>query len=278
MVADFYGKVVERPARFRAGVERRAYTTEQIMKMIRGAEPGHCMNNIVAKLGHTELYFNDQMALQMLSNIAVELFSRSMPDVKKGKPLGLIAEELVLFITGLLEEIPAAMTLLENPTLHAYGSIEQRYLDLLKMAREIDVERQGEWPLLLRAMTIPLSDNLFLDRQEATEALGVSQIGRLLTDRIGIVKQYPSLMDIEMSMYPPAEGSGEPEEKGILDPLTSTKEEVQKLTGLSPHQQLDPSNFLNQEFSNKRSTKLPKPGSTIFKPALKMDRATYAKG
>lgn len=102
------------------------------------------MNNIVRKLGHTDIYFNDSMALQMLSNIAVDLFSRSMPDSKSGKPLGLIAEELVLFITGKLEECPEAMTLLECPTLHAYGSIEQRYIDLLNMSRDIDLNRQGE--------------------------------------------------------------------------------------------------------------------------------------
>lgn len=123
-------------------------------------------------------------------------------------------------------------------------------------------------------MTIPLSDDLFIDRQEQTTALGVSQIGRLLTDRIGLVRKYPNLMDIEQSMYP--EPEGKTSDSGILDPLTSTKEEVQKVTGLTPRQQLDPSNFINLEFSHKRSEKLPKPGSRLFKSALsKLDRATY---
>lgn len=213
--------IVPRPSRFRKSIERKSYTTEQILKCIWGAKPADCMNNIARKLGHTEIFFDDSSALQMLSNIAVDLFSRSMPDVNKGKPLGLIAEELVLFITGKLEECPEAMTLLECPTLHAYGSIEQRYLDLLKMAREIDTEKRGEWPLLLRAMTIPASDELFIDRQEQTQALGVSQIGRLLTDRIGIVKQYPNLMDIEKAMYPAPQPVVPVEEEGILDPLDS---------------------------------------------------------
>lgn len=276
MVQDFYSRVVQRPSRFRKSIERKSYTTEQIMRIIWGAKPADCMNNIARKLGHTELYFNDTMALQMLSNIAVELFSRSMPDVKKGKPLGYIAEELVLFITGKLEECPEAMALLENPTLHAYGSIEQRYLDLLKMARSIDTERRGEWPLLLRAMTIPLSDELFLDRFEQTEALGVSQIGRLLTDRLGIVKQYPSLIDIESSAYPTPEGGNAFGEQGELDPLLAKPKEVEKLTGLKPSQQLDPSNLINMEFSHKRPDSLSKLGSRLFKSAVpKWDIHTY---
>lgn len=236
------------------------------------------MNNIVRQLGHTDIYFDDDSALQLLSNIAVDLFSRSMPDVKKGKPLGQIAEELVLFITSKLEECPEAMTLLENPTLHAYGSIEQTYIDLLNKARDIDVARKGDWPLLLRAMTIPLSDALFLDRSEQTDALGVSQIGRMLVDRIGIVRQYPSMMEIEQAIYPTPEARV-PREPGILDPLTSSKEEVEKVTGLKPAAQLDPSNFVNLEFSSKRSKHLSKPGSRMWKPAIpSINREDYFRG
>lgn len=257
MVADFYGMVVNRPKRFRDTIKLKSYTTEQIMKIIRGAKPADCMNNIVRELGHTDIYFDDSSALQMLSNIAVDLFSRSAPDVNKGKPLGLIAEELVMYITGLLEEVPAAMTLLECPTLHAYGSIEQRYLDLLKMSRQIDVERQGEWPLLLRAMTIPLSDDIFIDRAEQTTALGVSQIGRLLWQRIGLVRKYPNLLEYEQTAYPSPKAQV-PADPPILDPMIKSD--------LPKFRNIDPSALINAEYSSKRVKQLSKPGSRLFAP------------
>ena len=131
-----------------------------------------------------------------MTNIAIELFNSSNPSVTtklRGKPLGDLATEIVCNITALLDSNPAAMDLLENPTLHAYGNIEQTYLDLLKKAREMTTVGRGEWPMLLRAMTIPLSDELFLDRQSQTEALGVSRIGKLFLEKIRAVESDPNI-------------------------------------------------------------------------------------
>jgi len=94
------------------------------------------------------------------------------------------------------EEIPEAMTLLDNPLLNAYGSIEQTYLDLIKKAREIDTIHQGEWPLLLKAMTIPLSDQVFSDRRENVERVAVSRVGRALIERLRVLESYPQLLNM----------------------------------------------------------------------------------
>jgi hypothetical protein len=76
----------------------------------------------------------------------VELFSASQPVVGKGKPLGLLAENFLIFLTGAkeLEENPGLMELHQNPLTDGYGSIEQQYLDLLKIAKEIDTVKQGQ--------------------------------------------------------------------------------------------------------------------------------------
>lgn len=76
----------------------------------------------------------------------VELFSASQPQPGKGKPLGLLAENFLIFLTGAkeLEENPGLMEFHQNPLTDSYGSIEQQYLDLLKIAKEIDTVKQGQ--------------------------------------------------------------------------------------------------------------------------------------
>jgi len=73
----------------------------------------------------------------------VELFSKSSPDQykAKGKPLGLLAELLMMAITA---KPDFSFTLLENPLFHSYGSIEQTYIDMIRKAREIDTIGKGE--------------------------------------------------------------------------------------------------------------------------------------
>jgi hypothetical protein len=76
----------------------------------------------------------------------VELFSASQPVPGKGKPLGLLAEQFLIFLTGSkeLEINPGLMEFHQNPLTDGYGSIEQNYLDLLKIAKEIDTVKQGQ--------------------------------------------------------------------------------------------------------------------------------------
>ena len=121
----------------------------------------------------------------MLASVAQKLFVQSDPARQVGgKPLGLLAENILLYLTGLPED-SGAMALLENPMLHAYGSIEQSYLDLLKVAKSSKyVGPLGQWPLLIRSMTIPLSDDLFISREADVTALGASRIGKLVKDEL----------------------------------------------------------------------------------------------
>jgi hypothetical protein len=76
----------------------------------------------------------------------VELFSNSQPEVGKGKPLGLLAENFLLYLTTPTEEVEETvlMKFHQNPLTDSYGSIEQSYLDLRKLAKEIDTVKQGQ--------------------------------------------------------------------------------------------------------------------------------------
>lgn len=76
----------------------------------------------------------------------VELFSASQPEPGKGKPLGLYAENFLIFLTSSpeVDEESRLMKYHQNPLTDSYGSIEQQYLDLLKIAKEIDTVKQGQ--------------------------------------------------------------------------------------------------------------------------------------
>lgn len=72
----------------------------------------------------------------------VELFAESNPDNKEGTPgMWDLAANTVLYLSGL--ESPLGITLMDNPLLHAVGSVEQQYLDLRALAIRIDTVGQG---------------------------------------------------------------------------------------------------------------------------------------
>lgn len=152
------------------------------------------MTSISRKFSNLNHTFNDSTSMNILANIMVDFFSQSNEALlsKKGKPLGLLATEMVMYLTG--SEKEDALTLLKNPHLDCYGSIEQTYIDLLRKAREVDTIHSGEWPLLLKAITIPLSDELFVNRQTEVTRVAVSKVGKALVERLKILESYPSLL------------------------------------------------------------------------------------
>lgn len=195
-VSDFFGRVRNLPSRYR----KKAYDSSEVLSnliyIIRGSLPaGEAMTALARKWGFS-FSLTDEIATNIIANIMVELFSNSQPQPGKGKPLGLLAEEFLIFLTGSkeLEENPGLMEYHQNPLTDGYGSIEQSYLDLLRIAKEIDTVKQGQWPLLLRSMTIPLSDRLFIDRFEDTEVRAISSLGKPLKERFEVINQYPQLL------------------------------------------------------------------------------------
>nr|QIR30254.1 RNA-dependent RNA polymerase [Plasmopara viticola lesion associated mitovirus 31] len=196
-VSDYLGIVRSLPSRVKSKGEEQAFLTEHIIHIIWGTKPaGLCMTTLARRFTTLTNIITDQVSTNILANIMVELFSESNSALLKpgGKPLGLLAEAIVMLLTG--SENPDALTLLKNPHLDCYGSIEQTYLDLLRKAREIDTIHQGEWPLFLKAITIPLSDELFQQRQTEVMRLGVSKVGKGLIERLKLLESYPGLLDM----------------------------------------------------------------------------------
>lgn len=196
LVVRFYGAGLKLPHRLTRKYGTVAYQTDKLLGIIWDLEPaGEAITAIARKLGYPIAPLDDDQAKSLLANVAVEFFANSNPENADPKdtsrPLGPMAINLVCYYTG-LETVPNALALMEEPVLHAYGSVEQTFLDLLVQARKID-QSGGNWPLLLRAMTLPHSDAIFSARSTRVEATGVSRIGFALKSRFEMLLMYPSL-------------------------------------------------------------------------------------
>lgn len=68
-----------------------------------------------------------------------------------------------------------------------YGSISQRFLDMKDKARRVDTIHGGEWPLLLKAMLLPVSDEVFYSRASEMIPFASSIIGKRIEQRLSVL-------------------------------------------------------------------------------------------
>jgi hypothetical protein len=78
-----------------------------------------------------------------------------------------------------------------------YGIIEEMYLKLNRDAWEIDTFRNGDWPLLMRALTIPTSDQAFLVRNKDILPMTSANISKRIYEKLEefrqIKRMYPNM-------------------------------------------------------------------------------------
>jgi len=204
-VSEFYGIVLSRPARFRAKQFESSYISERITKVIRGTIPASdCVSQIARQCGYPDLAdrFSEEVSLGLLKNTTVELFADSNPenhmsDSPKGPGLGLLAENLVMHFTGFEdpEDMSLGFQIIDClPHLQAYGLIEEMYINLKREALRIDRDLSGDWPLILRSMTLPLDDRALYMKESHRDALASTIFGKRLISRFEILRQFPQLL------------------------------------------------------------------------------------
>lgn len=197
VVSSFYGVVLNMPSRFRKGIFNKAILGEQILLHIWGLQRAHeSITGLVRTLGTPGILqpISEYTGNSIFINAVVNLFSQSDPSKSTkatGRPLGLLATEWVMKATSFNDERQELF--LNVPLLHAYGQIEQQYVDLLQKARSIDTIGKGEWPLVLRNCSIPLSDSIFIDRVEQTESISSAKLMREIISSLEVMSLYPSL-------------------------------------------------------------------------------------
>jgi hypothetical protein len=183
-VDKFYTLVLGFNSRKAKEFEDRSFLCNLITNVMRGnlaANDG--LNSIIGRFGLPLPVLNPDQGLSILSGTALEVFVESNPlDYKKGKPLGQLAESLVIDLTGVEDlSIEAAANLPSCiPLLNVFGQISEKYQELEKQAYLIDTIGKGEWPMHLRTLALPISDEVFSERASHT----IIRVGAILGDRV----------------------------------------------------------------------------------------------
>lgn len=183
-VDKFYELVLGFNSRKAAEFRDRSFLTDIMTDVMRGVIPANDgLNAIIRKHNLPLPVLNLDQGISILSGTALEVFVESNPlDFKQGRPLGQLAQDLVIDLTGSPNlPIEAADSLVSCvPLLSVYGQIEEKYRQLERQAYMIDTIGKGEWPMHLRTLALPISDTIFSERASHT----IIRVGAVLGDRV----------------------------------------------------------------------------------------------
>lgn len=164
-IVSFYSSVFnKRTVRSRA-LGTKGAVSERIQQYIRGALPGSiCLRDISVQLGFSEVSVTDSDADFIFRDITGKLFAESFKSTSRGN-LGELAENLVIQMYSYSEDFSVVSDMiLAHPQIQAHGLVSDVYTKVIQNV--LDIHRKGEdWPLLLRALTIPMSDSVYVIRQ-----------------------------------------------------------------------------------------------------------------
>jgi hypothetical protein len=189
VVESFYGIIKPMNAKKRAQWRDESHFCDLIMKVMRGRIPAHeALNDLMRRFSYPVRPLREEEGIAILSNVAIETFAESNPLNKtneNGDPLGDLAIHIVTYLSGLNEDLLGVIDYDFSciPILNQYGLIEESYLSLSKLARKIDTTEGGKWPILLKSMTLPLSDKVFIERTSETYSRATAMIGKHLRSR-----------------------------------------------------------------------------------------------
>jgi hypothetical protein len=202
-VISGWATLTKKPGRFRRRIEAKTAVCEVVTSVMRGDLKGTQAINTLVQLKESrdfEYKLTDDQANYIFQRACMEAFvdANDPKSNRKGKPLGLMAETLVTYMTD------PATPFMENgtwpyyvPPLNVYGGIEEMYLKLNRTAWEIDTFRGGDWPLLMRALTIPTSDQAFLVRNKDVLPMASANISKRIYEKLEefrqIKRMYPNM-------------------------------------------------------------------------------------
>jgi hypothetical protein len=200
MVQSYYDTVLGLPARFSAKLVKLATVYERVHRIVRGStEAGRLLSEAFRVLGH-QFVLSDFVALNVLENIAVEMFADSNPAshwnewTKSNKisiyfydmQLTMAAEDLYQSGIDRAREFIRVM-----PITDVVRNIHHTFEDLSKEAQGYSNSPGGKWPLLLKAMAFPISKDILVHRSSFLIARTASKIAKSLQNRAEILSFYP---------------------------------------------------------------------------------------
>jgi len=188
-VASFYEYIKLRPSKFRKKMFKNSQIVERIMRIMRDPSSSEeHLNALISLGGYRIRHLKEEECLGVLSNLAVEMFSESNPEnMDDSKELGQMAISLVCYLTSFEDDMRSEIGLkliYSLPHLAIYGQVEEMFIKFKNEARAIDTVRGGDWPLLLRAMMLPSSDQQFQMRTRDLSLVASSVLSKKLIERL----------------------------------------------------------------------------------------------
>lgn len=197
LVSQYYSRVSTFPARVRKKFYENSLLAEVIMKIM-STDPDlkECdLSDLIRHFGY-RLKLPLDVCKNILSNCIVQEFANSNDSekLKRGKPLGLLAEQLTLHYTDPIinmgNESLGMQLLFSTPIARIHGQVEEKYLKLQKHAYALDTSGEGNWFGEMRNLTIPKSDQAYYAKPEALEAYACHRLGRLVLEQLDIINLY----------------------------------------------------------------------------------------
>jgi len=173
-ISEFYGSVLGLNSTCRAKAEETSYLSELMVNTMRGVLMANdALNSMVRRWKLPLPEISEYSGWSILSGTALGVFVENNPlDHKQGKPLGKLAESLVCELTSIEYPEVVASHAFDIPSyipiLNVYGQIEEEYMKVSKEAYLIDTVKKGEWPISMRTLALPVSDQVFSERTSHT--------------------------------------------------------------------------------------------------------------
>jgi hypothetical protein len=134
------------------------------------------LTEVARHWGYPRIQLRNKDGVTLLNNLVVQRFAESnFIGEKTGEPLGLLAENLVMFLTSWFDDPERGEVgmncIYALPVLSIYGQIEETWKQL--RAESIDIAKIGkrDWNLFLRCITVPASDQVFVKRTRDIKVL-----------------------------------------------------------------------------------------------------------
>jgi hypothetical protein len=190
------------PRKFRKKSREELLPTHQMMMALQGRiTEDEAIRPIVQKYyPNIESKFDEAIQegrnpfLGMLQSICLQCFAESNEDDGKTS-LGALALELVILSTSLDIHPDEQSELIQSlPILGVQGMIEDMYLRIQKSAYELDTIFKGDWKLGLKALTIPLSDEVYYLRNQDLRITSSKKLGDMLLSSLEQLAAYPQMI------------------------------------------------------------------------------------
>jgi len=200
MVATYLEYVLMLPSKFRNKLIKASTVYEHVQRIVQGApNAGKLLSEAYRILGYP-FQLSDFVALNVLENIAVDLFASSNPFsnwkewTETGK-INIFKFEIALLDASFYFDSKMQPRLREFisslPIVDVVSNLNEMAKDSHKEAIGYSNSPGGKWPLLLKTMAYPISADILVHRSSYLISRTVSKISKMLLERGELLSFYP---------------------------------------------------------------------------------------